>query len=114
MFSGVLSGRDDLRARVQPQCGWLISDAPLEQRARTVPRSGVSSVRLMRHCPRSYAVEIIKEPIRNVAGSFGEKIYSRPQYLLYSSNVISTIWPLVSTVTCPFLTAMLVGGTFLP
>src|SRR5471032_2341871 len=61
MFSGVLSGRDDLRARVQPQCGWLISDAPSEQRARTVPRSGVSSVRLMRHCPRSYAVGIIFE-----------------------------------------------------
>jgi hypothetical protein len=30
-FSGVLSGRDDLRARVQPQCGWLISGAPSEQ-----------------------------------------------------------------------------------
>jgi hypothetical protein len=37
-FSGVLSGRDGLRARVQPQCGWLISEAPSEQRARTVPR----------------------------------------------------------------------------
>jgi hypothetical protein len=36
-FSSVLSGRDDLRARVQPQCGWLISGAPSEQ-GRNFPR----------------------------------------------------------------------------